>query len=351
MKEATNNSEKKSHHLVFGAGLIGCYLGGVLSHVGLSAFLVCRPLIQKKLSEGITLTDYLGHKSPFISLKFIGKNAKNASTEIDFLWLTVKCTGIEQAVKDIAPYVSEQTVIFCCQNGLGSEAMVKQAFPNNIVLRVMVPFNVVELNVGHYHRGSQGTLTIESIPASERVVQGLMSNMQCDFLQVTNSHDMSALLWAKLQLNLGNSINALADIPVKAMLEQRAYRLVIAKLMRELLAVTDAMSIVLPKVTSLPAHWLPAVLSLPDFLFKRVANTMLAIDPKVRTSMWWDVSQNKSTEIDYLNGAIVKQARRLNIDTPANQKIIALIKGLKIQGENKDRQPPIDGIRLLKMLD
>tara|TARA_R110002153_G_scaffold82249_8_gene207692 strand:- start:1241 stop:2293 length:1053 start_codon:yes stop_codon:yes gene_type:complete len=323
---------KQSQHLVFGAGLIGCYLGGVLSYLGLNTRLVCRPVIKNKLQQGIKLTDYLEHVSSNIALQFAEQLESgppvSETSPIDFLWLTVKCTGIEQAVRDIAPFVSANTVILCCQNGLGSEALLKTHFANNQVLRVMVPFNVVELKPGHYHRGSQGSLTLEYSPSTQASIEALAKVLQCDFLPVALSQNMSALLWAKLQLNLGNSINALADIPVKAMLQQRGYRLVIARLMRELLAVTDALSISLPKVTSLPAHWLPRVLSLPDFLFARVANSMLAVDPNVRTSMWWDVSQGKETEIDFLNGAIVEQAELLGLQTPANKKIIELIKAL-----------------------
>ena len=38
---------------------------------------------------------------------------------------------------------------------------------------------------------------------------------------------------------------------------------------------------------------------------------MLEVDPTVRTSMWWDLSQGKPTEIDFLNGAVVAAGRRL----------------------------------------
>lgn len=44
-----------------------------------------------------------------------------------FLWLIVKCTGMKQAILDIALLVDIQTIILCCQNGLGSDAAVKQA--------------------------------------------------------------------------------------------------------------------------------------------------------------------------------------------------------------------------------
>lgn len=318
-------------HVVFGAGLIGCYLGGVMQLNGAKVQLVCRPAVQAKLMRGLILSDYQDHRAQLAAPAFI--DSQTLATHLpgqlacDYVWLAVKCTGVEQAMSDIQPLIATHTVILCCQNGLGSQQIVQQAYPQNRVLRVMVPFNVVELTPGHLHRGSQGELCIESAP-SKGVTDVLLNALNSDLLPVNQTRDMQSLLWAKLQLNLGNAVNALADIPVKAMLEQRAYRRVIAALMDELLAVTDKLNITLPKVTSLKAHLVPVVLRLPNFVFKLVANRMLAIDPQVRTSMWWDVSQGKPTEIAYLNGAVVNYAQRLGIPCPANKRIVSLIEGL-----------------------
>lgn len=340
-----DNSSKQ--HLVFGAGLIGCYIGGVLSYRSLLTKLVCRPAVEERLKNGITLTDYQQHVSRPIALQFVHDDESLAA---DFLWLTVKCTAVRQAITDIAPFVNSNTIILCCQNGLGSDALVKQAFPDNQVLRVMVGFNVVERDDGQYHRGSQGELVIEQSNEFPLLVSTLISKINCPLLPASYTADMNALLWAKLQLNLGNAVNALANVPVKTMLQDRSYRLVIAKLMTELLAVTKALDINLPKVTRLPARLLPVVLSLPNFIFKRIANRMLAIDPQVRTSMWWDVSQGKTTEIDYLNGAIVVQARLLGLATPANEKIIGLVKNLESTNKQQKSPSSVNSAILLNML-
>jgi len=339
-------------HTVFGAGLIGCYLGGALSAQGFQSTLICRATTKSKLTAGLKLTDYQNHEAILPTMDVLDDKQLSAAKipvkKARFLWLTVKCTGIKQAVLDIAPLVDKNTIILCCQNGLGSDAAVKQAYPENMVLRVMVPFNVVELSPGHYHRGSEGKLTIEQNPQSKIGVSTLVMSLHSELLPVSTSTDMDALLWAKLQLNLGNSVNALADIPVKAMLEQRAYRRVIALLMEELLQVADALKIKLPKVTAISAHKIPMVLKLPNFIFSRVANKMLEIDPKVRSSMWWDVSQGKPTEIEHINGAILKQAKALDLSCPANQKIRDLIIQLSHETDLTDKQkPPIAAETLL----
>ena len=225
---------------------------------------------------------------------------------------------------------------------MGSDAAVKQAYPENMVLRVMVPFNVVEMSQGHYHRGSEGHMTIEHSSNSVELITSLVAKLNSELLPITSTSNMNALLWAKLQLNLGNSVNALADIPVKSMLEQRDYRKVIALLMTELLQVTDGLNIQLPKITALPAHMIPKILCLPNFIFRRLANKMLEIDPNVRSSMWWDVSQGKPTEMEHINGAILKHAKNLNIACPANEKISSVVRGLNDkQSLLVEQKPPI----------
>lgn len=338
-------------HLVFGAGLIGSFVGGVLSANQQRTHLICRPSVAKALARGVKLTDYIQHEAKTRVHCFTDvQQALAQAGHPDVIWLTVKCTSIAQACEEMAPLVADRTVIICCQNGLGSDAAVKKAFPDNVVLRAMVPFNVAQPSSGHLHRGSEGQLTIEKPPAHESAVDALVEALRHPLLPVGTSSQMQALLWAKLQLNLGNSVNALADIPVKSMLEKREYRVVIATLMEELLSVTAALEIDLPKVTALPARWIPKVLRLPTFLFKRVANKMLAIDPTVRTSMWWDLNNSRPTEIDHLNGAVVREGSKLGLACSANRLIVSLIRQAEAANRDGAKRQPLDAVTLLQQI-
>lgn len=338
-------------HTVFGAGLIGGFLGGVLTSLDLRTTLVCRPAVKKKLAKGLLLTDYSENRAIAKQLHLLDNEdlAANTSENLacDYLWITVKCTAMESVGKEIHPFVGPNTIIFCCQNGLGSDQVIKAQFPNHTVLRVMVPFNVAEPKAGHLHRGSEGTMYVENIPAVAEIIKQLVQQINTPIMPVKQTTNMDAILWAKLQINLGNSVNALADIPVKSMLEQRAYRLVNAALMRELLAVTKALKVNLPKLTAVSAQYIPTILSLPSFLYKRITKKVLAIDPTVRSSMWWDLSQGKKTEIDHLNGAVVRAAEKLGIPCPANKNIIRLVKQMEAT-PIRERNGGFSGEALLK---
>jgi len=311
----------QSQHLVFGAGLIGGYLAGGLLNAGLKTSLVARKSVQDAMADGLTISDFLGNQTILNSPQFID-STNNLELRFKFLWLTVKCTAVRAVCKELENFISKNTIIICCQNGLDSDQIIKQAFPNNLVLKAIVGFNVAEPEAGHLHRSTDGKLVIEFNQHTNELAERLNSVL----LPTTISDQMLAEQWAKLQLNLANPVNALADIPVKAMTEDAGYRRIIAELMLELLAVSDAMQLELPKVTAAPAHWIPRLMLLPNWVFKLLAQKMLAIDPTARASMWWDLTTGRKTEIDYLNAAVVDKGNSLGIDCPVNRNIVELIR-------------------------
>jgi 2-dehydropantoate 2-reductase len=308
-------------HRVFGAGLVGGFLTGALLASGQPVTVVARPRVREKLADGLTLTDLEGHRADVPPPRFLAASPATEDRAPDLLWLTVKCTSVEAAIPDLAEHLGPDTIIVCCQNGLGSEGPVRAAFPGHLVLKGMVAFNVAELADSHLHRGSGGPLTVEAHPR----VSGLPELITTPLITLELSDDIDAVLWAKLQLNLVNAINALSDVPVREMLQQRGYRRVFAACMRELLDVTRSLGLDLPRLTALPARWIPGLLEQPDWLFRRLARPMLEVDPTVRTSMWWDLTKGRRTEIEFLNGALVAVAADRGIATPVNSRIVELV--------------------------
>ena len=74
-----------------------------------------------------------------------------------------------------------------------------------------------------------------------------------------------------------------------------------------------------------PPKLLPALLDVPDAVFRVLAGKMLAIDPLARSSMWEDLQAGRATEIDYLNGEVVRLAQSLGRDAPVNGRLVALV--------------------------
>lgn len=317
-------------HIIFGAGLTGGFLAGGLDAADQNVALVARPAKRKEMENGVLITDYDQNQHSLKQPVFIESGASNAVTA-DYLWLTVKCAAVNTSLKEISKLIDANTVIICCQNGFGSDQQVLFSFPRNKILRAIVGYNVVQPKAGHLHRSTEGMLVVES--GDEQLTQ-LVSKLDTALSPSRVAGNFEAEKWAKLQLNLANAINALADIPTKNMLEQRDYRAVIAETMREMLNVTDRLQLRLPQLTPLSARGIVRLLDTPNWLFKLLGSKMLAIDPMARSSMWWDLSAGKQSEISYLNGALLDKAQELGISCPVNAAIVELVHAVE-RGDEK----------------
>ncbi len=329
-------------HAVVGAGLIGGYLTAHLAELplDLSLLVVGRAYAQTDFTDNLYLSDYESAKRTVASDQVIFKTELKHTTftPAACVWLTVKCTAMATIADQITPLIGPETLIICCQNGIGSEHNIVQQYPDNVVIRCMFPFNVVRLAPGHFHRGSSGTVMFEHVSVSKptigfdalvTVIEHL-ARQSHSTLPIAWCDDMDGLLWAKCQVNLTNSVNALANLSLKETLMDRGYRRIIATMMREHLAVCAAQGIVLPKITKVSAVLIPSILSLPNWLFPYIAKSMVAIDPHAKLSMWWDIEHGRPTEIDYINGATIRAGKLHHIDTPMNNRVYNAIKSLEL---------------------
>lgn len=310
----------KQSHLIFGSGLIGGYLGGVFLSQGMDTTLLGRPKTQTALSHGLTVSDYLENSATVAAPAF-----HEGEAQYDIIWVTVKCTAMERIVNELSNLLKPTSTIVCCQNGFGSDAVIRQSFPGNEVLNAIVVFNVAQTSANHLAKSTEGEFIIEDSPATRECFE----QINCALLPSRLSTQLTAEKWAKLQLNLANAVNALADIPVLEMLQNRDYRTIIAGMMRELLAVTTALNIELPKMAAIPGKMIPATMTVPTWLYKIIAKKVIAIDPTARTSMWWDLNGGRKTEIDYLNAAVVNAGAELGIACPINQRVVDLVKSVE----------------------
>jgi 2-dehydropantoate 2-reductase len=185
----------------------------------------------------------------------------------------------------------------------------------------MVPFNVVQTADGRYHRGTEGRLMAEASPALSR----WLAAFEAAGLPLIERDDFLAVQWGKLLLNLNNAVNALSGVPLKAELSQRDYRRCLALLMDEALRALAASGIAPAQIGGVAPRRLPTMLRLPDWIYRRIAAASLKIDPEARSSMWEDLQAGRRTEVDYLNGAVVKLARAAGLEAPANRRIVELV--------------------------
>ncbi|MFT5888935.1 MAG: 2-dehydropantoate 2-reductase [Zhongshania sp.] len=307
---------------IIGAGSIGCYVGAVLQMAGAEVQFLGRERMANELCEhGLHITDYRGlsHTVPRDKLHFLTKPEQ--LTEVDCLIITVKSGDTAVTARELAPFVAAGTSVVSLQNGVRNAAVLTKNLPQAKVLAGMIAFNVIQGGQGSFHAGTDGAVIIQE-SALSIALKPLFAVSGTPF----ESHDdMHSVLWSKLLLNLNNPLNALSGIPLKEQLSQRDYRRCLALLQREALNAIKAAKIPLQRLTAVPASWLPTVMSLPDFLFTRLAQPMLAIDPLARSSMWEDLKRGRKTEVEWLNGEVMRLAEQHGVAAPVNAKLKALI--------------------------
>jgi 2-dehydropantoate 2-reductase len=307
---------------VFGAGSIGCYVGGRLAATGAAVTFVGRERIGKELAaHGLHLTDYRGadlRVKPG-ALRFASSAA--AAADADLVLVTVKSAGTGDAGGELAKLLKPGAVVISFQNGLGNARVLRSHLPNNPVLTGMVPFNVVNRGQGAFHQGSEGELEVEEHAA----LGPALPVFATAGLPLIQHAEMLPVQWAKLLLNLNNPVNALSNIPLKQELSQRAYRRCVALAQDEALALLDAAGIAPARLTPIPPRMIPRLLSVPDFLFRLLANKMIAIDPLARSSMWEDLEAGRATEIEWINGEVLRLAEKLGRKAPVNARLTELI--------------------------
>ncbi len=314
--------------LIFGAGAIGGYIGGALLAAGVDVTFLVRPSVAERFDEhGLTLTDFEGGKVS-LATPIPYQTSLQDCPQAEVVLLTVKCTGVEEACRELADWVTPETLVVCLQNGVGSAQQAASLLGEAQVLSGMVPFNVLTMEGGRLHRGTEGDLKLEDHPLTRRLVQA----WQQSGVPASIASDFESVAWGKLLLNLNNAINALAGVPLVEELNQRPYRRVLAACQTELLKALKSAGIRPAKLARVPPWLIPWILRLPDWLFRLVARRMLAIDPLARSSMWEDLERGRSTEIDFLNGAVVGLAEAQGLPAPVNRDIIALVKQAQDQG-------------------
>lgn len=305
---------------MFGAGRIGCYVGGRLAAGGADVVLIGREHVRDEVAEnGLHLTDYLGFDIT-VSPEFV--TDPQAAADADLILVTVKSGATAQAGEELAAVLRPGAVVVSLQNGLSNGEVLGEALLHTSVLAGMVPFNVVRRGPGWYHQGSAGGIEVAESPELTEYLPAF----EAAGLPLVLRDDIEGVLAAKLLMNCNNALNALSDLPLKTELSQRDFRRCLAMAQHEAMDVMEHAGIKPTRLTVLPPGLMARALSMPDALFSRVAASTLAIDPHARSSMSDDLADGRRTEVDYINGEIVALAERVGRPAPVNARLVELIR-------------------------
>ncbi len=311
------------HIVVHGAGSVGCWIGGTWLASGLSVSFVGRPAIKAEIeTNGLTLTDSDRRRIEFRPDEVDFATSPKALKKADIIVLCVKSQATDAAAGEIARHASRDSVVISFQNGVSNVDLLQSRLKGRTVLRGMVPFNVARLGNGRWHKGVAGSLWAEDHEVT-RTLAGKIGNRPG---RLTLSDDMVGVLWGKLLINLNNAVNALSGKTLLEQLSNRDYRRVVAASQVEALEILDKAGIVPARIGPVPPRLIPHILGAPDFVFRQMALKGQRIDADARSSMADDFAAGRPTEIDHLNGEVVRLAHRMQRRAPVNEAIVQLVR-------------------------
>ncbi|KUJ73322.1 2-dehydropantoate 2-reductase [Ruegeria marisrubri] len=305
---------------IAGAGSIGCFCGGLLAAGGHDVTLLGRPRILDEIrSNGLTVSDYSGLRQTLAADRFTLTDDPAALGAADLVIVTVK-SGATAAMADlIARHAPPSAPVLSWQNGMDNARTLRAHLPGRDLRAGMVPFNVVPTGPATWHRATSGDIIIETGAGD------LARALSVPQLAVAESDRIEAVRWGKLLLNLNNALNALSGLTLREQLLDRDWRRLMADQMSEALGILKSAGIEVASTTPLPAWLVPHVLRLPTPLFSRIAARMLTIDPTARTSMAYDLMAGRPTEIDSLQGEIIRLAEQQRRPAPICARVAALV--------------------------
>jgi 2-dehydropantoate 2-reductase len=319
---------------VVGAGAIGCWVGGRLAAGKEDVLFVGRGRTKRDLeANGLTVLDPAGGGAPVAIAKEDVRIVLDPqeARDRDVILVCVKSAQTEEVAKDLARVLDgKRALVASMQNGVRNAETLREHLGEHVVLGGIVEFNVVAKDGGEYRRTTTGSLVFEHTDDPRLVELGAALG-RAGITHVVAT-DIRAIQWSKLMMNVNNAVGALTDVPTQRLIFEEPYRRIVRALIEESLRVLDRAGVKPARLGPLPPKAFPYLLRLPTPIVKLLSRVQVSIDPEARSSMWDDLTRGRLTEVDFLNGEIVRLARSCGTEAPLNERVVSLVHGAERAG-------------------
>ena len=287
---------------VMGAGAVGCYYGGMLARAGHEVVLIARPLhVEAVARDGLrmettTFDEYV---------RLAASTEPSAVQGAKLVLFCVKSTDTESAGAQLRPHLAPDALLLTLQNGVDNADRLRTVLPQHEVAAAVVYVATDMAGPGHVKHHGRGELVIQPSSKSEAVAQALIAAS----VPTEISPNVRGALWVKLILNCAyNAVSAISQLPYGKTVVGEGVQDLMRDVVAECLAVAQAEGVQVPGDV--------------NAAIRKIAETM----PSQFSSTAQDLARGKRSEIDYLNGLIVRRGEVLGIATPANRVLWSLVK-------------------------
>lgn len=294
---------------VMGAGAVGCYYGAMLARAGHDVVLIARPQhVEAIASRGLRLQTARFDEH----VRLLATPQASAVQGVDVVLFCVKSTDTESAGALIRPFLKADALVLCLQNGVDNADRLRVQLPQHDVAAAVVYVATEMAGPGHVKHNGRGELLLAPSTSAAVSSEALAKALVAAGVPTEISGNVRGALWAKLTLNCAyNAVSAITQLPYGKTVPGVGINEVTRDLVAECLAVAAAEGVEMPGDM--------------DAAVRKIAETMQS----QYSSTAQDLARGKQTEIDYLNGFIVRRGEALGIATPVNRVMWALVKLLE----------------------
>ena len=292
---------------VMGAGAVGCYYGGMLARAGHEVVLIARPIHVAAINRhGLRLQTAAFDEQ--VSRHLSASSEASAARGADLVLFCVKSTDTASAGASMRAYLAPGALVLSLQNGVENADVLRGVLTQQPVAAAVVYVATAMAGPGHVQHNGRGELVIEPSSSSKVVAQALVAAG----VPTEISGNVRGALWAKLILNCAyNAVSAITQLPYGITSAGDGVQAMMQDVVAECLAVASADGVQVPGDVNAAVQ--------------KIAVTM----PSQFSSTAQDLARGKRSEIDHLNGFIVRRGEALGVATPANRVLWALVKLLE----------------------
>jgi 2-dehydropantoate 2-reductase len=297
---------------IVGPGGIGCLFAGLLSQGGHDVWLVDRHADRAHLLDrrGIWISGVSGEFRSPVRATAQPRDVGPA----DLVLISVKSYDTAGAALTAQPLIAAEGTVLTLQNGLGNLELLQRMLGAERVIAGVTSQAATLIAPGQVHHAGLG-MTIVGEPSgelSERLtaIEAALSEAR---IQVELTTQLASVLWGKLVVNAGiNAVATLAQVRNGGIMESASLRQVLRSAVSEVEQVAKARQIRLPQ---------PDMVLHAEEICQRTANNL--------NSMLQDYYRQRRTEVDAINGAVVREGAAAGVPTPTNRALADLIRGLE----------------------
>lgn len=303
------DNSKRIKVAVMGAGAVGCYYGGMLARAGHEVVLVARQQHVEAIERGGLRVQTAAFDE---QVRLAASTQASAVQGADLVLFCVKSTDTEEAGGLIRPHLAAHALVLCLQNGVDNADRLRAVLPGHEVAAAVVYVATEMAGPGHVKHNGRGELVIEPSKSTGFSSEAAARALIASGVPIEISDNVRGALWAKLILNCAyNAVSAIVQMPYGQIVQGAGIEDLMRDVVAECLAVAKVDGVTVPGDV--------------DAAVRRIAESM----PGQFSSTAQDLARGKRSEIDYLNGLVVRRGEALGVPTPANRVLWALVRLLE----------------------